>query len=138
LNEEERKKWIMETTFMALENVLQIVQSEKEEYDSLASGFLQRISEFRNSLLTGLGFMASVILGFAAVNVISAYVIESLMAIGAIGIGTYIVMNNLIFSISGRLTSISSAYYSCLNLVRISKSHMITLHAHSVDAPIAA
>ncbi len=132
MSETEEKKWTLERIQILMDDLMHTLELEKEEHTTLAQNYINRIFEVRNSALAGLGFIASVILALAAINIITAFVIETIIIIGAIGFAFFYIMNIINDKIARTLNLAWFAYYGSIKAVTAVK-RFIFISSMSLD-----
>ena len=112
------------------------VEMEMEQYEKLCESYLNRVKEIRNSILTALGFLATVILGLASVNFVNAYVVETLIAIGIIAVVIFIGINLLHVRKTQNLGIVTLGFYVYLKMLQVSKGEMVGLSLRVREMPL--
>ncbi|MDQ3867926.1 MAG: hypothetical protein M3250_00025 [Thermoproteota archaeon] len=135
----ENKQWLITQIENTLESYQNSLESNKEKFEGLTDNYLSKLTSRRNSVLSVVGLIISVIVGLAAIDFIQDIMKPWLMIVLVIdvvgGTVTYITANILMHRASKKLWDIEKAYdegYIIQNFIKGFLSRR-TLRINSVD-----
>lgn len=136
----ENKQWLVTQIENSLEAYQNSLESNKKKFESLTDNYLSKLTSRRNSILSVVGLIISVIVGLSAVGLAEGLMKPLLMIVLVVdvvgGTITYITANILMHRASKKLWDIEKAYdegYTIQNFIKGFLSRR-TLRLDSINA----
>ncbi|GEM_PF-5993663 len=133
MSEIENKKWLIERIEYNLQKDLRALQTEKEQLAVFTHRYLSAFRTFRNTSLSVLGFIATLIPSLASIGLLKSPVIEILLIIVLIiAVIIFVVISLHTFKVNRSLNGIELAYLMAEGIVNQARS-FLGFHALHLD-----